>query len=180
MNRDRVPSRPSRRVTGQQNALARDRKANAEDREAALYARKRFLQARKRAAMERREFDPSPPNDDTWTVGDEETDGVRKLTPPAALHDAISTLIEARGWREPLRTTAIWSQWEEIVGSELVDRCEPVRLTAGTLTIRAETQIWATQLRYLVGPLRTRCSEILGTPMVKHITIVVGPLTRKE
>ncbi len=178
MNRDRVPPGRQRRQRQPSDPVASARRASAEDREERFYERKRAQSARRRAQLERRAFDPAPPSDDDWTVGDDASDGLHRLSPPVTLDDALQTLVRRKGWAEPLRSSAVWSSWTDIVGAELADRCEPVRIANGVLTIRAATQPWATQLRYLVGPLRSKCAEVLGEAVVKDIAIVVGRLER--
>lgn len=156
------------------------RRAAAGDRDAAIYARKRWRRAQERAKQERQQFDPSPPSDDDWIVAEEGTDGVRKLSRPLAVGEALEQVVRRRGWDERLRGAAAWTRWEEIVGSNMARRCEPVRLAGGVLVVRAESPVWATQLRYLIPQLRANATEVLGTGAVRRVHIVVGPLERGE
>jgi hypothetical protein len=155
---------------------AADRRAGSADRDESLYARKRARARRRRQRLERERFDPAPPTDDDWTVPDDEGDGVRRVGPPEPVGDALSTLIRQRGWEEALGNAALWSRWSDIVGEALADRCEPVRLRRGVLTVRAESQAWATQLRYLTTQLRRRAGEVLGGDPITDVVITVGPL----
>lgn len=158
-----------------------DRRANAADRDAAHYARKRAKQARDRAALERRRYDPAAPDPDTeWTVPAEEGDGLRRTTEPATLGDALRTMLSRRGWDERLTGADAAGQWEQIVGAELALRCEPVRLAGGTLVIRAENQVWVTQLKYMLPQLRANAEAVLGEGRVRDIRLEVGRLTGGE
>jgi predicted nucleic acid-binding Zn ribbon protein len=152
------------------------RRAGWEDRDEHLYARKRARQARDRAKQDRKAFDPAPPADEDWTVAEEETDGLRRIRPPTAIGESLEALVRRRGWDERLRATTAWSRWEDIVGPELAGRCEPVRLAGGTLVIRAESQVWATQLRYLTTQLLTNARTVLGEHAVRELRFTVGPL----
>lgn len=152
------------------------RRAGAQDRDERLYARKRARQARQRARQERDSFDPAPPGDDDWTVPEPDTDGVRRISPPEPIGEALGRFVARRGWDERLRGADAWSRWSEIVGEELADRCEPVRLAGGTLVVRASNQTWATQLRYLSAQLRVNAERLLGEGTVAQVRIVVGPL----
>jgi predicted nucleic acid-binding Zn ribbon protein len=158
------------------DAVARDRKAAAADRDERVYARKRANLQRRRAQQDRSGFDPSPPEDDDWTVAAADSDGLVRITPPTAVGETLATLIQRRGWDERLRGATAASRWVEIVGEPLADRCEPVRLVHGTLTVRAENQVWATQLRYMLPHLRASAEDVLGPGTVKEVTIVVGHL----
>jgi predicted nucleic acid-binding Zn ribbon protein len=152
------------------------RRAGAEDREVALYRRKRARQAAQRAAQERRSFDPSPPSDDDWTVAEADTDGVRRISPPTPVGETLGAITRRRGWDERLRGAAAWSRWEEIVGPDLATRCEPVRIAGGTLLVRAENQVWATQLKYLRTQLVANAERVLGPGTVREVRLVVGAL----
>jgi predicted nucleic acid-binding Zn ribbon protein len=166
-------SRPADRIS-------RDRRASWEDRESSLYARKRARQARTRAEQDRRAFDPAPPTDDDWTVEEEQTDGLRRVSPPTPVGETLGSLLARRGWDERLRGATAWSRWPDIVGAELAGRCEPVRLAGGTLLVRAENQVWATQLRYLTAQLLANAERLLGAGTVREVRIVVGPLEGRE
>jgi predicted nucleic acid-binding Zn ribbon protein len=164
----RRPERPDPRLAGR------------EDRDAHLYARKRWQQQRERARLERRHYDPSPPSDDDWTVPEEETDGVRRISRPTPVGDTLGAYLDRRGWNERLRAATAWSRWEDVVGAPLAQRCEPVRLAGGTLVVRAESQVWATQLRYMLPQLQQKAEEVLGAGTVAEVRVVVGPLEGRQ
>lgn len=106
----------------------------------------------------------------------DDQDGLRRVGPPTTIGQDLQSFIERRGWAERLRGADAWSRWDEIVGRELASRCEPVRLVHQTLTIRAESSVWATQLRYLVTQLTANAQQVLGEGAVTEIRIVVGAL----
>jgi predicted nucleic acid-binding Zn ribbon protein len=162
--------------SGRADPTAEARRAGWQDREASIYDRKRAKQARARAKQERRAFDPSPPTDDDWTVEDPDTDGVRRISPPTPVGETLGAFVRRRGWDERLRGATAWSRWEDIVGPDLAARCEPVRIAGGTLLVRAENQVWATQLRYLTAQLLNNAERVLGPGTVREVRIVVGPL----
>lgn len=156
--------------------LVQARRAGAQDRDVNIYQRRRAQQARKRAEQDRAAFDPAPPTDDDWVVPDPDTDGLRRIGPPTPVADSLSAYIDRRGWGERLRGAQVWRCWDRIVGPDLAERCEPVRLAGGLLVVRAESQVWATQLRYLLPHLRSNADEQLGPDVVRDVRIVVGPL----
>jgi hypothetical protein len=168
--------RPVRRDAAARDAVAADRQASAQDRDERFYARKRAAAARRRLRLERDRFDPAPPSDTDWTMPEDVGDGIRRLGPPQPVGDALTALVRQRGWEEALRNATLWSRWSDIVGETLAERCQPVRLRRGVLTVRAESQAWATQLRYLTTQLRERTAEVIGGQPVSEVTITVGPL----
>jgi predicted nucleic acid-binding Zn ribbon protein len=142
------------------------------------YARLRRRQARQRERQDRAGFDPSPPTDDDWTVEEEDTDGLRRLRAPTAVGDTLAGVLQRRGWGERLHAATLAGRWSDLVGPQLAERCEPVRLAGGCLVVRAESQAWATQLRYLHAQLLTNANELLGSARVREVRIVFGPLER--
>ncbi|MEX2504559.1 MAG: DUF721 domain-containing protein [Egicoccus sp.] len=168
-------ARRARQDPTRQDPTVEARRAGWQDRDESVYAKKRARQNRERAKQERRAFDPSPPTDDDWTVAEPETDGIRRVSPPTPIGDSLQRFVERRGWDERLRGASAWSRWPEIVGEELAGRCEPVRLAGGTLVIRAESQVWATQLRYLTAQLLDNARAVLGDE-VRELRLTVGPL----
>jgi len=70
----------------------------------------------------------------------------------------------------------VFPRGEEIVGADLARRCEPVRVAGGILVIRAESQVWATQLHYLTPVLLRSAAQVLGPDTVRSVRLVVGPL----
>jgi predicted nucleic acid-binding Zn ribbon protein len=140
------------------------------------YARQRARQARARQRQDRERYDPSPPTDEDWVVGDEGTDGLRRITPPSPVGDTLGALVKRRGWEERLRGSTAASRWVEVVGDDLATRCEPVRVAGGTLVVRAESQVWATQLKYLIPQLKDNATRLLGEGTIRNVRLVVGPL----
>jgi predicted nucleic acid-binding Zn ribbon protein len=152
------------------------RRARATDRDETVYERRRRKQAARRAQQERRAYDPTPPTDEDWTLSEEDDPAVRRISAPTPVGSSLEAIVRRRGWGERLRGAAAWRQWDAIVGPELAQRCEPVRLAGGTLLVRAESQVWATQLKYLLPQLRRNAVRELGDTAVRDIRIVVGPL----
>jgi hypothetical protein len=140
------------------------------------YARLRRRQARQRERQDRAAFDPRPPNDDDWTIEEEDTDGLRRLRAPTPIGDTLAGVLQRRGWGERLQAATLAGRWADLVGPQLAERCEPVRLAGGCLVVRAESQTWATQLRYLHAQLQTNANDLLGSEKVREVRIVVGPL----
>ncbi len=120
------------------------------------------------------EPDHPPHADEDWIVA--HGPDLRRVSPPDTVGDLLGDVVQRRRWRDRLRGVEIHQRWADIVGEELVRRCEPVRLAGGTLLIRAVDQTWATQLRYMLPQLRQRAGEILGPDLVERIQVTVGAL----
>lgn len=156
--------------------LRRDRQANAEDRWGRdPYARQRAQQARRRAADERRAYDPRPPTDDDWTLADDD-ERLRILSRPQPVGELLEGFLRSRRWEARVQDATVFSRWADVVGPDLASRCEPVRLARGNLLVRAESQVWATQLNYMLPQLAQRANEELGDGTVRQVKVVVGRL----
>lgn len=111
---------------------------------------------------------------DAWEVPDE--DVMRPVPRPERLDDLLAGFLVNRGWRSRMEAASVLTRWQRIVGTELAQRCEPVRLAGGQLVIRVESQAWATQISYLVPRIRERVAELLDGEEVEGVRLVVGPL----
>lgn len=119
---------------------------------------------------------PGPPDDPEGELvrTDEDTLEVRRR--PDRIGDVMSELVERRRWRDRLEGAGIFRVWEDVVGADLAQRCEPVKLVGGRLVIRAENPAWATQVRYLTTTIVERANEVLRPGLVDRVDVVVGDL----
>jgi predicted nucleic acid-binding Zn ribbon protein len=146
------------------------------EREDRVDARRRARQAEQRARLDRT-ASLEPPGEDDFTLAEEGDSALRRLPAPEPIGDLVGGLAARRGWTERLTGARLEAAWEDVVGTELARRCRPVRLADHTLVVRAESAVWATQLRYVTSQLLERIGTALGDPRtVRRIRITVGPL----
>lgn len=105
---------------------------------------------------------------------DEDTLEVRRS--PSLLGDALSDVVGRRRWSDRLEGAGIFRVWEDVVGTDLAQRCEPVKLVGGRLVVRAENPAWATEVRYLTTTIIERADEVLRPGLVQQVDVVVGDL----
>lgn len=148
------------------------RRARRSDLDRSVYARERARQRRRRERLERDAFDPSPPDDDEWTLPDRS--GLRRVPGgPQPLGDLLDQLLADRRWKGRMRSAAVFARWEEVVGADLARHCRPVRLVGGVLVVSASSPSWATQLQYLTASLQLQVNKALGEPLVERVEIRV-------
>lgn len=128
---------------------------------------------RDRARRDDEDFDPAPPSEDDYVIGDRS--GLRRLRAPEPVGDALAEFLASSGWGERVRTTRLLSQWPEIVGPSVADHCRPVRIERGELVVEAESPAWATQLTWLEGTIRQRINEAAGEVVVSRVRVTVSP-----
>jgi len=117
-----------------------------------------------------------PPAPDDWTVADGDEPTLTRVEGPTALSGELARIARRPGWGERLGSVRVWTAWEGMVGPELAEHCEPVRLAGRVLVVRAESPAWATQLRYLSGQLIERAEVALGPGSVREVRVTVGSL----
>jgi predicted nucleic acid-binding Zn ribbon protein len=93
---------------------------------------------------------------------------------PQPLTAAFGGLMSARGWREKAAVGAVFGHWADIVGHDVALHTKPERFDAGELTVSADSDGWATNLRLMAPQLLKRLAEELGHGTVHHIR-VIGP-----
>lgn len=65
-------------------------------------------------------------------------------------------------------------RWPAIVGVEVATHCRPVTFSDGTLTVRADSTAWATQLRLMSSSILGRLETEVGKGTVTELR-VQGP-----
>jgi len=124
----------------------------------------------------RRSAPQTPLTPDDWTVAEDDEPMLTRVEGPTALSGELARFARRPGWSERLGAARMWAAWEDIVGSELISHCEPVRLAGRVLVVRAASPVWATQLRYLTTQLLERSASVLGAGSVREVRVVVGRL----
>lgn len=97
---------------------------------------------------------------------------------PQPLNAALGGLLSARGWRQKASVGAVFGDWPAIVGPQLAAHTKPDSFDEGELTVIADSDTWATQLRLLAAQVLKRLAEE-GAPAVTRLR-VQGPSRRKR
>lgn len=93
---------------------------------------------------------------------------------PQIFGRVMESLINARGWTDELESGAVVGLWPEIVGADIASHTEILSFEDRVLVVRASSTAWATNLKLLMGSIRTRIAEVVGPEAVTEITIL-GP-----
>ncbi len=68
----------------------------------------------------------------------------------------------------------VFGSWEDVVGADLAQRCQPVGLRDGVLTISAADQAWATELRWMEASIVERCVAEFGNDDIRSIRVTAA------
>ena len=90
---------------------------------------------------------------------------------PQPLTTAVDGLLSTRGWQQRAAVGGIFGKWPEIVGPELAAHTLPDSFDDGELTLSADSDAWAAQLRLLTPQLLTRLANELGAGTVRRINV---------
>ncbi|MCW2599331.1 MAG: hypothetical protein JWM02_1160 [Frankiales bacterium] len=93
---------------------------------------------------------------------------------PVVFGAAIQKLVNERGWQDTTTAAGVLANWDQVVGAEIADHCQPVSLVDGELVLVAESTAWATQLRLLTKTLLGRVREHAGEGVATKV-VVRGP-----
>ena len=70
--------------------------------------------------------------------------------------------------------SAVFANWEDLVGSEVAAHARPRSLRDGVLVVAADQPAWAAQLRFLTGNLLARIQTVAHGAEIGEIRITVG------
>jgi predicted nucleic acid-binding Zn ribbon protein len=90
---------------------------------------------------------------------------------PQPLNAAVGGLLSARGWRQRVAVGAVFGDWPLIVGPQLATHTRPDGFDNGELTVTADSDAWAAQVRLMAPQLIKRLAEELGHGTVTRIRV---------
>jgi predicted nucleic acid-binding Zn ribbon protein len=101
---------------------------------------------------------------------------------PRPIRDGLEPMARRLGAPTASSLGAVFSRWEEAVGTSVAAHARPVSLSDGVLVVAVDQPGWATQLRYLANDLLGRLADVAGEGVVGRIDIRVdsGPQTAKR
>jgi predicted nucleic acid-binding Zn ribbon protein len=91
---------------------------------------------------------------------------------PVILGEHLDRLLTERGWDADLAGGTVLARWDQIVGADIAAHSTAEGFAEGTLTIRASSTAWATQLRLLTGDLLGTIAESVGADVVSTIVVL--------
>ena len=108
---------------------------------------------------------------------------------PKPLSQIVAKTIEEAFARQGFASTGIVTHWPEIVGAEIADHCEPMRMIwprrvheddpePATLVLRVEGPV-ALEIQHLSGVILERVNRFFGWRAVARIQIRQAPLKRQ-
>jgi predicted nucleic acid-binding Zn ribbon protein len=88
----------------------------------------------------------------------------------------LDQLAVQRPWQAGMALGVLARNWTEVVGERLARESSPAGLESGVLLVRASSQGWAAQIRFLAEDVRKRSEAVTGEGTVKGVRVYVrGP-----
>ena len=95
---------------------------------------------------------------------------------PVHIGNILEDYFQKKGWSEKLKEYKIWTHWTEVMGKNLADRCQPLHLRYGVLTIGVSNSTWLTQLQFMKFDLLEKIKKVFGITLTDiRFKIVENP-----
>ncbi len=91
--------------------------------------------------------------------------------PPQRIGTGIERVVASLGMPSVGTVRSVFGSWEDVVGPDVAQRCRPVGLRDGTLTVAAVDQAWATELRWMERQIIERCATEFANDDVRAIKV---------
>jgi len=93
----------------------------------------------------------------------------RKPDEPRAAGDILAKVMSDLGLSEKLREREALTRWPELVGPEVAQRSQALRIREGVLYVRVDSASWRQELHFLKGKILDIYRERLGPGRVLDI-----------
>jgi predicted nucleic acid-binding Zn ribbon protein len=64
-------------------------------------------------------------------------------------------------------------RWPEVVGERLARECVPAALEGGVLLVRASSQAWGAQIRFLGQEIRSAAERVAGSGTIRDVRVAI-------
>lgn len=104
----------------------------------------------------------------------------RRNQPVLAIGEVVGPILDTPKLRQRLLHEDIFRQWYKIVGSGLIDKCQPLHIKRNILYIAVKSSSWAHQLIYMQEEIINRVNELAGATLIAsiHCRAVKGKLLK--
>jgi len=93
--------------------------------------------------------------------------------PPRRVGDDLDTIVRRAGVTGGQAAAAVFTRWEEAVGSSVAIHAHPVSVRGTTLVVGVDGPAYATQLRMLIPQLIGRLADLTGVGVIDSIDVRV-------
>jgi hypothetical protein len=91
----------------------------------------------------------------------------------------LPSLVRERGWEKQLDLHSIFPRWKELVGGEVGDHAQPLKIVRGILWLEVENSSWLQHLQYQKFELLDILNQSLRLSRLSDIKMVL-PVEKRE
>jgi predicted nucleic acid-binding Zn ribbon protein len=95
---------------------------------------------------------------------------------PRRVGGVLGDVISRLGLRRDLDDYRIFEAWDRVVGKQIAQHAQPVRLDARRLVVHVRSAVWLQELSLMRDDLRRRINEWMDREIVTEIFLVLGPI----
>jgi hypothetical protein len=85
----------------------------------------------------------------------------------------LPSLLHDKGWEKQVDLHSIFPRWNELVGEEVSDHAQPLKIERGVLWLEVANSSWLQQLQYEKIPLLEKLNLFLRLSSLKDIKMVL-------
>jgi predicted nucleic acid-binding Zn ribbon protein len=96
------------------------------------------------------------------------------MTMPKSVDDlsrVLQQVLQRAEGAYPDQAHRVWEVWDQAVGPEVAERCRPLSLRSGRLTVAVTNAAWMQQLSFVRDSLRDAVNRALGVTVVKEVRL---------
>jgi predicted nucleic acid-binding Zn ribbon protein len=100
------------------------------------------------------------------------TDGT-EARDPIPIADALAAVRAELGLPDTDAFLTLVEAWSDVVGADVAAHAHLDSLHDGTVSVVADSTLWASQLRYLETTIRDRANDLVGSDVVHAVRVRV-------
>lgn len=92
-----------------------------------------------------------------------------------SLKEALEGYFKGKRWDKKLKGYQAINCWEEVVGEEIAQHSQPIKIQDQTLLLRVKSNVWANELNLRKGELIQKINLKAGEEIISNILFKVQP-----
>lgn len=96
-----------------------------------------------------------------------------------SLKEALEDFFREQKWDKKIEGYQIITDWKEIIGEELANNAQPIKIENSILWLRVKSSVWANELNWRKGEIMEKINLSTPKPLVTNIKFKVEPTSFK-
>lgn len=88
---------------------------------------------------------------------------------PQSIADVLKNTLKKMQIDQPMKKYSIWNYWEEIVGSHVASKAQPLRIQDKTLVVGVISHTWMTELTHMKTMILQKIQEKIEKCPIQNI-----------